>query len=109
MMRYLRPIPKRLMSEGMIVWPSNGDGTFAPSRLIRHVRFERADAVVDDAHRSASVSGFIYVDASTSQGSFEIPAGSRVLVGSGPSMMVRSCTRCCVLRGQVHHWKLEVG
>lgn len=108
-MRYLRPIPKRLMSEDMIVWPSNGDGTFGPSRLVRHVRFERTDAAVDDAHRGAAASGTLYVDAVSSQGVFEIPAGSRVLVGAGPSMMVRSCTRCCVLRGQVHHWKLEVG
>ena len=49
------------------------------------------------------------VDAVNSEGAFEIPAGSRVLVGAGPSVLVRSCRRCCVIRGVVHHWELEVG
>ena len=86
----------------MIVWPAAGDGTYGPSVLVRHVRFERTESAVDDAHRSADGgAGRIFVDATSSEGAFEVPAGSRVLV-------VR-CRRCCVVRGHVHHWELEVG
>lgn len=51
----------------------------------------------------------MFVDAVNSEGALEVPAGARVLVGAGPSMLVRACRRCCVVRGQVHHWELEVG
>ena len=94
----------------MLVRPAVGDGTYGPSALVRHVRFERAESTVDDAHRSADGgAGRIFVDAASSEGAFEVPAGSRVLVGAGPSVFVRSCRRCCVVRGHVHHWELEVG
>lgn len=93
----------------MMVWPEKGDGSYGPSRLVRHVRFERSEEAVDGgAHFSGGASGTIYVDATNSEGAFEIPVGSRVLVGAGPSAFVQSCTRCCVLRGVVHHWKLVV-
>ena len=109
-MRYLRPIPRRLLPDDMIVWPAAGDGTYGPSVLVRHVRFERTESAVDDAHRSADGgAGRIFVDAASSEGAFEVPAGSRVLVGAGPSTHVLRCRRCCVVRGHVHHWELEVG
>lgn len=109
-MRYLRPIPRRLLPDDMIVWPAAGDGTYGPSVLVRHVRYERAESAVDDAHRSADGgAGRIFVDAVSSEGAFEVPAGSRVLVGAGPSVHVHRCRRCCVVRGHVHHWELEVG
>ena len=109
-MRFLRPIPRRLLPDDMLVWPAVGDGTFGPTVLVRHVRFERCESAVADAHRSADGgSGRVIVDAVNSEGAFEVPAGSRVLVGAGPSVMVRSCRCCCVVRGQVHHWELEVG
>lgn len=94
----------------MLVWPAAGDGTYGPSVLVRHVRFERAESAADDAHRSADGgAGRIFVDAVSSEGAFEVPAGSRVLVGAGPSVHVRRCRRCCAVRGHVHHWELEVG
>ncbi|WP_417134897.1 putative minor capsid protein [Rubneribacter badeniensis] len=109
-MRFLRPIPRRLLPDDMMVWPALGDGTLGEAALVRHVRFERTESAVDDAHRSADGgAGRVFVDAANSEGAFEIPAGSRVLVGAGPSLHVASCRRCCVLRGQVHHWELEVG
>lgn len=109
-MRYLRPIPRRLLPDDMIVQLVGADGSRGESRLVRHVRFERSEETVDDAHRSADAGrGTVYVDAVSSEGAFEVPAGSRVLVGAGPSMLVRACRRCCVVRGQVHHWELEVG
>lgn len=94
----------------MLVWTARGDGTFLPTVMVRHVRFERTESAVADAHRfTDGGAGRVIVDAVNSEGSFEIPAGSRVMVGAGPSMLVRSCRRCCVIRGQVHHWELEVG
>ncbi|MDY5271680.1 minor capsid protein [Tractidigestivibacter sp.] len=109
-MRYMRPIPRRLLPDDMMVWPAAGDGSFGEAVLVRHVRFERRESAVADVHRSADGgAGLVIVDAANSEGAFEIPAGSRVLMGAGPSVFVRSCRRCCVIRGVVHHWELEVG
>ena len=109
-MRYLRPIPRRLLPDDMLVWVPDGAGAFSGPRMVRHVRFERTQSVVDDPHRSADGGrGVVYVDGVNSAGAFEVPAGSRVLVGAGPSVFVRACKRCCVIRGTVHHWELEVG
>lgn len=106
-MSFLRPIPRRLLSDDMMVWPAMGDGSYGPSRLVRHVRFERSEtAAQGGAHFTGGTSSTLFVDATNSEGAFEIPVGSRVLVGAGPSAYVQSCTRCYVLRGVVHHWKL---
>lgn len=107
--RYMRPIPTRLLPDDMLVFPSDGQGGYGQTKLIRHVRLELCDQVVDDpVHGSATV-GRLFVDAVNSKGAFEIPAGSKVLVGDLPRMWVRSCKRCCVIRGQVHHWELQLG
>ena len=104
-MRYLRPIPMRLLPDDMLVWPSDGRGGFLQTRMIRHVRLEWSQAVCGDAHCSADAGrGVVCVDSVNSQGAFEVPAGSRVIVGSSPSMFVKSCKRCVVIRGEVHHW-----
>lgn len=108
-MRYLRPIPRRLLPDDMLVWPSDGQGGLLEPRLVRHVRLELVDEVVEDPHRASARTGRIFVDAVNSADAFEVPAGSRVVVGSLPGMRVLSCKRCCVVRGQVHHWELEVG
>lgn len=108
-MRFLRPIPRRLLPDDMVVWPTDGAGSFGEARSVRHVRFETVDSVVDDAHRSSAVAGKVYVDAESSVGAFEVPAGSRVRVGSMTVMRVRSCKRCCGTGGRVHHWELGVG
>lgn len=63
---------------------------------------------VDDPHRDTSMTGKVYVDAVNSKGAFEVPAGSKVLINAEPHMMVRTCRHCCVVRGQVNHWELEV-
>jgi hypothetical protein len=108
-MRYLRPIPRRLLPDDMLVFPSDGQGGCGAARMIRHVRLELEDAVSDEAHRGSAYSGRVFVDAVNSSGAFEVPAGSRVVVGALPGMQVLRCRRCCVVRGQVHHWELEVG
>jgi hypothetical protein len=79
-MRYLRPTPRRLLPDDMLVWAPDGAGGFAATKMIRHVRFEREESVVDDPHRSADGGhGTVFVDAVNSAGTFEVPAGSRVL------------------------------
>lgn len=108
-MRYLRPIPRRLLPDDMLVLPSDGQGGYGDARMVRHVRLELADDVADDPHRGSARSGRVFVDAVNSRGAFEVPAGSRVVVGLLPGMRVLRCRRCCVVRGQVHHWELEVG
>jgi hypothetical protein len=108
-MRYLRPIPTRLLPDDMLVYPSDGRGGRGRARMVRHVRFEMEDALAGDAHRESAVTGKVIVDAVSSRGAFEVPAGSRVVVGALPGMVVLRCKRCCVVRGQVHHWELEVG
>jgi 6,7-dimethyl-8-ribityllumazine synthase len=108
-MRYLRPIPKRLLPDDMIVAPAKGDGSFGLPVQIRHVRFERTEGVCDDEHRTADGgAGKVFVDAVNSAGAFEVPAGSRAIVGAGHSMLVAECRRCCVIRGVVHHWELTL-
>jgi hypothetical protein len=102
-------MPTRLLPDNMLVFPSDGSGGYGPARLIRHVRFEMCDSVVDDGHRSSAVSGTIFVDATNSKDAFEIPAGSKVLVNNLPRMYVKSCRRFCIVRGQIHHWELQVG
>lgn len=106
---FLRPIPRRLLPDDMLVYPSDGAGGYGDARLVKHVRFEMADSVVDDAHRASAASGRVFVDAANSAGAFDVPAGSKVAIGGLPPMMVRSCRRCCAVRGRVHHWELEVG
>lgn len=107
-MRYLRPIPRRLLPDQMLVYPDRGDGTFGRPVLVRHVLLQLEEQAVDDGHRSVACAGRVYVDAVNSEGAFEVPAGSKVIVGASPSMRVVRCRRCCVVRGQVHHWELWV-
>jgi hypothetical protein len=107
--RYMRPMPTRLLPDDMLVFPSDGSGGYGPARMIRHVRFEMSDDVVGDEHRGSAVSGKIFVDAVNSKDAFEIPAGSKVLVNDLPRMYVKSTKRFCIVRGQIHHWELQVG
>lgn len=107
-MRCLRPIPRQLLPDDMLVLPSDDQGGYGDARMVRHVRPELADGVADYPHRDSARSGRVFVDAVNSRGAFEVPAGSRVVVGSLPGMRVLRCRRCCMVRGQVHHWELEV-
>ena len=92
-MTRLRPIPKRLLPDTMLVRVPDGDGGYA---------------VCDDAHRSADEGrGRVFVDATNSIGAFEVPAGSRVVIG-GHSYLVERCWARCGWDGRVHHWELDV-
>lgn len=92
----------------MTVWPTDGTGGFLDARMVRRVRVELVDAVVEDPVHASGVTARVFVDAVNSVGAFEVPPGSRAQVGGLPRMQVRSCKRCCVANGRVHHWELEV-
>lgn len=107
-MAWLRPIPARLLPDSCLVCEPAADGGFGEPRAISHVRFERAQSVVVDAHRSADAgAGTLYVDAVTSTGAFEIPAGSRVEIG-GRSYVAAKVARFEGFNGRVHHWGVEL-
>ena len=108
MMRALRPIPLRLLADDATVRVPDGVGGYAEGVAVSHVRFVRAQNVVDDEHRSADAgSGKVYVDALNSGGAFEVPAGSRIDIG-GHSYYVVECKRCEDFNGHMHHWELVV-
>ena len=110
-MRYLRPIPRRLLPDDMLVFlPAEGGGR-GESRLVRarEVRARGGGSSPTRTARPTLGTGRCSWTRVNSEGALEVPAGGRVLIGAGPSMLVRSCRRCCVVRGQVHHWELEVG
>lgn len=108
-MRSLRPIPRAALPDTATVRAPAPDGGFLAPRVICNVRFERAQSVRSDEHRSADAgAGTLFVDAVNSAGAFEVPAGSRVAVG-GRSLFARKVRRCEDLFGRVHHWEIEVG
>ena len=91
----------------MVREPTVDDG-FGESHTISHVRFERAQSVVSDAHRSADAgAGTLFVDAVMSAGAFEIPAGSRVEV-RGRSYVATKVSSFEAFNGRVHHWEVEL-
>lgn len=104
----LRPIPRRLLPDTMVVRVVKPDGTFADGVTVRNVRFERTQSVVGDVHRPVDGgAGKVYVDAINSAGAFDVPAGSRVEIG-GASLLVAACKRCETMGGRVHHWEMTV-
>lgn len=108
LMRSVRPIPRGALPDNMSVREPLPDGTFGEPRLICGVRFERAQRASDDAHRGADDGqGTVFVDAVNSVGAFEVPAGSRAVVG-GHAVFVAETHACCDLFGRVHHWELKV-
>lgn len=106
-MAWMRAIPRRLLPDTMEVREQTADGSFGEAKTIAHVRFERKREATDDAHRSEGLCGRVYVDAVTSAGALEVPAGSRVEI-QGLSLFVESCTVFEGANGRVHHWELDV-
>lgn len=107
-MAWLRPIPARLLPDSCLVREPTADGGFGELRAISRVRFERAQSVVAEAHRGADAgAGTLFVDAVSSAGAFEIPAGSRVEVG-GRSYVAAKVARLEGFNGHVHHWEVEL-
>ena len=108
-MRMFRPIPRAALPDVMTVRLQLDDGSFGEPAVIAGVRFDEAQSVSGDEHRSTDAgAGTVFVDAVNSAGAFEVPAGSRVAV-RGRSYFVHKCHRCEDLFGRCHHWELEVG
>ncbi|MCI9129183.1 MAG: minor capsid protein [Eggerthellaceae bacterium] len=103
----MRAIPRRLLPDTMDVREPAADGSFGEAKTIAHVRFERKREASADAHRSESLCGRVFVDAVTSTGAYEVPAGSRIEI-QGLSLFVESCTAYEGANGRVHHWELDV-
>lgn len=103
----LRPIPKQLLNETMQVYEPTDDGGLSEPKTVRNVRFERTHEIATDAHRSDMVGGTVFVDATISEGAYEVPAGSRLEI-NGENFLVKSVTRLCAANGHVHHWELVV-
>lgn len=107
-MRMFRRIPRSLLTKTMTVRTPNADGTYSEPVAVIGVLFQRKDEVTDDAHRSSVSGGVVYIDAINSKGAFEVPVGSRVVIG-GRSYLVRKCEPGGDLLGRVECWRLEVG
>lgn len=104
----LRPIPRRLLADSMVVRVPDGDGGFDEGVAVGRVRFQRVQRASDDMHRAADAGGgVVFVDAVNSVGAFEVPVGSRVDI-DGVSLFVAECRRCVTAGGRVHHWELTV-
>lgn len=107
-MRGVRPIPARLLPDACLVRPPLEGGGFGQAREIGRVRFERAQSMSSEAHRTADAgSGTLFVDAANSRGAFEIEAGSRVEVGGNDYLAAR-VARFEGARGRVHHWEVDL-
>lgn len=104
----LRPIPRRLLPDSCVVRERTHDGGYGEGRRIDHVRFERKQSWLGEAHRWADAgAGTLFVDAVMSVGAFEVEAGSLVEIG-GRSLLVASVARLEGTGGRVHHWELEL-
>ncbi len=104
-------IPKRLLPDIMTVEVPDTDaaygGHYLKPRTISHVRFESAEQIsTRDFALADGATGRIFVDSANSEGSFEVPIGSRVTIGEN-RMTVLACHRLVGFSG-VHHWELDV-
>lgn len=103
-----RPIMRSLLPDSMDVYVPDGSGGFSGPVGVSRVRFDEEQSASGDAHRSADAgAGTVFVDAAMSEDAFEIPAGSRVVIG-GNSYYVTRVRRRCGKWGRVHHWEVEV-
>ncbi len=103
----IRPIPRNLLPDSMLVYEPTDDGGYAEPKTVKHVRFERKHEASSDAHRSDCVGGKVFMDAVASAGAYEVPAGSKVEI-DGVKLLVKSCSRFAEANGRVHHWELVV-
>lgn len=101
----IRPIPLHLLPDDMTVRAPLEDGNFGEPKIIRHVRFEKASELADDEHVLSSVFGTVFVDATMSDGAFEVEVGSRVEI-QNLSLLVSRVKRFQIMHGRVHHWEL---
>ena len=99
----LRPIPRRMLPDSMEVL----DGCEVVA-AVGHVRLELDSSLGEDAYGARAVaSGTVFMDALHSEGAFEVPVGTHVVV-RGMRLLVAGCRAFEAMSGNVHHWELAV-
>lgn len=99
----LRPIPRRMLPDVMEVL----DGCKVVA-VVGHVRLELDSVLGDDVYGArVAVSGTVHVDALHSEGAFEVPVGTWVVVRE-LRLLVAGCRAYETMNGNVHHWELAV-
>lgn len=110
----LRPIPRSLLPDAVEVFcPTESDygGTFEQyGRTISHVRFNAESELRASGHvLDDGSTGLLFIDAVSSDGAFEVPVGSKVILnGEEPFKVARKCTVLRGFDGIVHHWEVEL-
>lgn len=116
-MARVRPIPPALMRHTMEVRvPAAGSargGEYERPRTVSNVRYQAVLGTRQTAYQlQDGTTGIVFVDAETSAGAFEVPAGSKLAIlapdGWTASVSVLACRRFEGAGGRVHHWELEV-
>ena len=108
-----RQIPLRELPHDMTVRVPDPEAAYGGEYLdpveIRHVRFERTEALNPRAYALADgAQGRIWIDAANSEGAFEVPKGSKIdVLGRAEGMQAASCT-AYEIAGRVHHWEVDV-
>lgn len=111
----MRPIPKTLLTSSCTVrTPVEGPGGhpgYSEPRRISNVRYERARGLSASSpyRRQGAGGGTLYIDARSSAGAFEVPAGSLVSVdGAACEACAESTERFEGPGGRVHHWEVTL-
>ena len=116
-MARVRPMPPSLMRHSMEVrLPVPGaarGGEYMPPVRIGNVRYQAVLGTRRTAYQlQDGTTGIVFVDAETSDGAFEVPAGAKLAVAASggwtASVSVLACRRFEGEDGRVHHWELEV-
>lgn len=107
------PIPPRYMtSTARVRVPQEDAGghlAYAEPVTIGRVRYELAANVrATDYQLQDGTTGVLFIDAVTSVGAFELPAGSLVSVDGAVEACVSACRRYDAGSGTVHHWEVEL-
>lgn len=105
-------IPKRLLPDTLEVYAPDPDaayeGQYLEARTIEGVRFEKAQALNQATYKLADgANGRIFIDKVNSKGAFDIPLGSKLVIGN-TSMKVVSVTELQTFGGELHHWEVDV-
>lgn len=105
------PIPKSLLPSTMSVRipkDSTYGGEYENPQVITHVRYDlEATISPRDYVLSDGSKGIIFVDAVNSDGAFEVPQGSLVIIDEEELSAVK-VTPYESFNGRVHHWIIEV-
>ena len=106
-------IPLRELPDSMAVRIPDPDAEYGGEYLdaveIRHVRFERKEALNPATYKLADgAQGRIWIDAVYSTGAFDVPKGAKIdIAGKAKNMQAVICVPY-EIGGKVHHWEVDV-